>query len=63
MSLNLTENGMSEKRGVMVVDMQNGVFETPRHQREKCVSLINQLTQAADRVVFAYRSRGPGRGM
>lgn len=43
---------MSEKRVVMVVDMQNGVFETPRHQREKCVSLISQLTQAADKVIF-----------
>lgn len=43
---------MSVKRVVLVVDMQQGVFETPRHQREKCVSLVNQLTQAADRVIF-----------
>lgn len=51
---------MSDKRVVMVVDMQNGVFETPRHQREKCVSLINQLTQAADRVVFIQHTEAGG---
>ena len=51
---------MSEKRGVMVVDMQNGVFETPRHQREKCVSLINQLTQAADTVIFIQHTEAGG---
>ena len=51
---------MSEKRVVMVVDMQNGVFETPRHQREKCVSLINQLTQAADRVIFIQHTEAGG---
>ena len=43
---------MSEKRVVMVVDMQNGVFETPRHQREKRVSPINQLTHAAEAPVL-----------
>ena len=51
---------MSDKRVVMVVDMQKGVFETPRHQREKCVSLINQLTQAADRVVFIQHTEAGG---
>lgn len=51
---------MSEKRVVMVVDMQNGVFETPRHQREKCVSLINQLTQAADTVIFIQHTEAGG---
>ena len=51
---------MSEKRVVMVVDMQQGVFETPRHQREKCVSLINQLTQAADRVIFIQHTEAGG---
>lgn len=44
---------MSEKRVVLVVDMQNGVFKTPRHQSEKCVSLINQLTQLL-RPLFSY---------
>ena len=43
---------MSAKRVVMIVDMQNGVFATPRLQREQCVMRINQLTQAADRVIF-----------
>ncbi|WP_276851071.1 isochorismatase family protein [Enterobacter oligotrophicus] len=51
---------MSEKRVVMVVDMQNGVFETPRHQREKCVSLINQLTQAAELVIFIQHTEAGG---
>ena len=51
---------MSEKRVVMVVDMQNGVFENPRHQREKCVSLINQLTQAADTVIFIQHTEAGG---
>ena len=51
---------MSEKRVVMVVDMQNGVFETPRHQREKCVSLINQLTHAADTVIFIQHTEAGG---
>ncbi|MDP0641178.1 isochorismatase, partial [Klebsiella pneumoniae] len=27
----------------MVVDMQNGVFETPRVDRERCVAQINRL--------------------
>ena len=51
---------MSEKRVVMVVDMQNGVFETPRHQRETRVSLINQLTQAADTVIFIQHTEAGG---
>jgi nicotinamidase-related amidase len=43
----------------MVVDMQNGVFETPRHQREKCVS--DQPAYAGSRhgdFYSAYRGRG-----
>lgn len=51
---------MSEKRVVMVVDMQNGVFATPRHQREKCVALINQLTDAADTVIFIQHTEAGG---
>lgn len=43
---------MSNKRVVMVVDMQQGVFATPRLQREACVARINQLTRAADWVIF-----------
>lgn len=58
--LNLSENGMSEKRVVMVVDMQQGVFATPRHQRQKCVSLINQLTRAAETVIFIQHAEAGG---
>ena len=43
---------MSGKRVVMVVDMQQGVFATPRVQREQCVEQINKLTHAADTVIF-----------
>lgn len=51
---------MSEKRVVLVVDIQNGVFKTPRHQSEKCVSLINQLTQAAEAVIFIQHTEAGG---
>lgn len=51
---------MSEKRVVLVVDMQNGVFKTPRHQSEKCVSLINQLTRAAEAVIFIQHTEAGG---
>lgn len=51
---------MSEKRVVMVVDMQNGVFDTPRHQREKCVSLINRLTRAAEVTIFIQHTEAGG---
>lgn len=43
---------MSDKRVVMVVDMQNGVFDTPRHEQQACVSQVNRLIRAADRVIF-----------
>lgn len=43
---------MSEKHVVMVIDMQNGVFATPRRQRQECVAKINRLMAAADRVIF-----------
>jgi nicotinamidase-related amidase len=51
---------MSGKRVVMVVDMQNGVFATPRHRREACVALINQLTRAADTVIFIQHIESGG---
>jgi nicotinamidase-related amidase len=50
---------MSGKRVVMVVDMQKGVFATPRIQKEKCVQQINKLTHAADAVIFIRHSE-PG---
>ena len=43
---------MAAKRVVMVVDMQNGVFATPRIERERCAAQINRLIDAADTVVF-----------
>lgn len=43
---------MSASRVLMVIDMQNGVFENPRANREACTSRINQLIQSADKVIF-----------
>ena len=37
---------MASQRVLMVVDMQNGVFETPRVDRERCVAQINRLIHA-----------------
>lgn len=37
---------------VMVIDMQNGVFETPRARQAECVVRINRLIAAADTVIF-----------
>lgn len=51
---------MSGKRVVMVVDMQQGVFATPRIRREQCVEQINKLTQAADVVIFIQHSEDGG---
>jgi len=48
------------KRVVMVVDMQQGVFATPRIQREECVARINRLTQAADKVIFIQHAEAGG---
>ncbi|WP_202302244.1 isochorismatase family protein [Dryocola clanedunensis] len=43
---------MPASRVLMVIDMQNGVFETSRLDRERCTSRINQLIDAADQVIF-----------
>ncbi len=43
---------MPASRVLMVIDMQNGVFASPRINRETCTSRINQLIQAADKVIF-----------
>lgn len=40
------------QRVVLVIDMQNGVFTTPRFDREGRVAQINRLTAAADVTVF-----------
>jgi nicotinamidase-related amidase len=47
---------------VMVVDMQNGVFATPRIEREAAAQ-INRLMRAADTVIFIqHAKRRSGRG-
>ena len=51
---------MSEKRVVMVVDMQIGVFATPRINRDACVERINQLTRAADLTIFIQHTEAGG---
>ena len=51
---------MSEKRVVMVVDMQIGVFATPRIHRAECVERINQLTRAADLTIFIQHTEAGG---
>ncbi len=43
---------MPASRVVMVIDMQNGVFEFPRRERERTVAKINQLIDAAEQVIF-----------
>lgn len=43
---------MPASRIVMVIDMQNGVLESPRRAREKTAARINQLIDAADKVIF-----------
>lgn len=51
---------MAAQRVVMVVDMQNGVFATPRIERERCVTQINHLIRAADRVIFIQHTEDGG---
>lgn len=51
---------MAAQRAVMVVDMQNGVFATPRIERERCVAHINRLIRAADRVIFIQHAEDGG---
>lgn len=51
---------MVDKRVVMVVDMQNGVFETPRRQQQACVAQVNRLIRAAERVIFIQHNEAGG---
>ncbi|GAB7270102.1 hypothetical protein DZS_14960 [Dickeya ananatis] len=37
---------------LIVIDMQNGVFATPRYQPESVTERINQLIDAADQTIF-----------
>ncbi|TDN51632.1 MULTISPECIES: isochorismatase family protein [Buttiauxella] len=43
---------MPAQRVLMVIDMQNGVFEAPRINRDICTTRINQLINTADKVIF-----------
>ncbi|CQJ62128.1 isochorismatase family protein [Yersinia rohdei] len=43
---------MAKDHVVIVVDMQNGVFATPRFDREGRVARINQLIDHASQVIF-----------
>ncbi|MEZ3499991.1 isochorismatase family protein [Pantoea sp. KPR_PJ] len=43
---------------VIVVDMQNGVFATPRFDRAGRTARINQLINAADRTIFVTHCEG-----
>jgi len=51
------EKAMAQ-RVVVVVDMQNGVFATPRFDRAGCAARINQLTAAADSTLFITHREG-----
>ncbi|WP_409161134.1 isochorismatase family protein [Pectobacterium sp. B2J-2] len=43
---------------LIVVDMQNGVFVTPRYDREGKTKLINQLISAAEQTIFIQHVEG-----
>lgn len=43
---------MPAPRVVMVIDMQNGVLAFPRRAREQTAARINQLIDAAEKVIF-----------
>jgi Amidases related to nicotinamidase len=51
---------MADKRVLMVVDMQKGVFATPRRQQQECVAKVNRLIRAADRVIFIQHIEAGG---
>lgn len=45
-------------RVLLVIDMQNGVFATPRINRADCVARINQLIDGADCTIFIQHAEG-----
>jgi len=49
---------MMPLKTVVVVDMQNGVFATPRFDRAGRAARINQLIDAADRTLFITHREG-----
>ncbi|SMG20744.1 isochorismatase family protein [Cedecea sp. NFIX57] len=55
---------MPAARVVMVIDMQNGVLASPRRAREQTAVRINQLIDAAEKVIFIQHHEAelqPGR--
>ncbi len=49
---------MSNERVLLVIDMQNGVFATPRVNQAECVARINQLIAGADLTIFIQHAEG-----
>lgn len=49
---------MSEQHVLIVVDMQNGVFASPRYDRSGRAERINQLIDRAGRVIFIQHAEG-----
>lgn len=49
---------MPNERVLLVIDMQNGVFSTPRLNRMECVERINQLSAGADLTIFIQHAEG-----
>ncbi|MEA9391919.1 isochorismatase family protein [Acerihabitans sp. TG2] len=49
---------MPNERVLLVIDMQNGVFATPRLNRAECVGRINQLSAGADVTIFIQHEEG-----
>lgn len=49
---------MTEKNLLLVIDMQNGVFATPRFDRSGRVARINQLTAHAGQTLFIQHAEG-----
>ena len=47
-----------EKRVLVVIDMQNGVLATPRHEWRSKAVLINQLIAAAQQTIFIQHAEG-----
>ncbi len=43
---------------LLVIDMQNGVFATPRINRADCTARINQLSALADCTIFIQHAEG-----
>lgn len=49
---------MAEKNVLVVIDMQNGVFATPRYDRVGRTARVNRLSAAADQTIFIQHIEG-----